>query len=189
MTNHISVCFTGRRPKDLYGYGSHDAYIPLRRALETAIERFIASEGVDTFISGGAQGVDQLAFWAVENAKKRHPGIRNVVYVPFAGQERRWSQQGPFSQHEYRLMLARADGIKYVGEANADGSNIPRLLLRRNVAMLDDSQAVISVFPGASSPRVSRGGTAHCLRCALERGLPIYNIDQASLEAAFPAFA
>lgn len=95
MTNeHIAVCFTGRRPRDLFGYASHKAYMPLRARLEKAIEQFIDTEDVDTFISGGAQGVDQLAFWAVENVKKRRPSIRNVVYVPFKGQERRWKTAG-----------------------------------------------------------------------------------------------
>lgn len=189
MTNeHTCVCFTGRRPKDLFGYKSHTAYMPLRARIEEAVETFIDTEGVDTFISGGAQGVDQLAFWAVENVKKRCPGIRNVVYVPFRGQERRWKEDGPFSQSEYRLMLRRADDIRYVGELNADESNVSRLLLGRNVAMIEDSLAVISVFPETADPRVSRGGTAHAIRCAVERDIPVYNIDPSTLSGTFPAF-
>lgn len=189
MTNeHIAVCFTGRRPKDLFGYASHKAYMPLRARLEKAIEQFIDTEGVDTFISGGAQGVDQLAFWAVENVKKRRPNIRNVVYVPFKGQECRWKTAGAFGQDEYALMMNRADDIRYIGELNETESNAVRLLFDRNIAMLEDSLAVISVFPETASPKVSKGGTAHTIRDALARDIPVYNIDPVTLNGTFPAF-
>lgn len=192
MTNeHIAVCFTGRRPKDLFGYASHKAYMPLRARLEKAIEQFIDTEGVDTFISGGAQGVDQLAFWAVENVKKRRPSIRNVVYVPFKGQERKWKTTGVFGQEEYDLMLMRADDIRYIGELDETNSNryeAVRLLFARNDAMLNDSLAVISVFPKTASPRVSRGGTASTICTALARDIPVYNIDPVTLNGTFPAF-
>ena len=189
MTNeHIAVCFTGRRPKYLFGYASHKAYMPLRARLEKAIEQFIDTEGVDTFISGGAQGVDQLAFWAVENVKKRRPSIRNVVYVPFKGQERRWKTAGAFGQDEYALMMSRADDIRYIGELNETGNNAVRLLFYRNIAMLEDSLAVISVFPETASPKVSKGGTAHTIRDALARDIPVYNIDPVTLNGTFPAF-
>ena len=192
MTNgHTAVCFTGRRPRDLFGYASHMAYVPLRSRLEEAIEQFIDTEGVDTFISGGAQGTDQLAFWAVENVKRRRRNIRNVVYVPFKGQERKWQTTGVFGQEEYDLMLMRADDIRYIGELDETSGNryeAVRLLFERNDAMLNDSLAVISVFPETASPRVSRGGTASTICTALARDIPVYNIDPVTLNGTFPAF-
>ena len=66
------MCFTGRRPKDLFGY-NHDAYIPMVEAIKRDLRGFV-SNGYTEFISGGAQGFDQLAFWAV-NALKREAHV------------------------------------------------------------------------------------------------------------------
>lgn len=87
LKNRPVCCFTGRRPKDLYGYDKN-LYIPMVDALKRDILMLHQKYNMSTFITGGAQGFDQLAFWAV-NALKRDMGlnIRNIIYVPFKGQE------------------------------------------------------------------------------------------------------
>ena len=85
-------------------------------------------------------------------------------------------------------MMSRADDIRYIGELNETESNAVRLLFDRNIAMLEDSLAVISVFPETASPKVSKGGTAHTIRDALARDIPVYNIDPVTLNGTFPAF-
>ena len=116
------MCFTGRRPKDLFGY-QKDKYISLVNKLVTELEKFYL-EGFDIFITGGAQGFDQLAFWAVNKLKQKGYPVKNIVYIPFLKQELKWLEKGLFSQSEYRLMLKMADEIKIcspdinVSEAN-----------------------------------------------------------------------
>lgn len=80
-----TACFTGHRPRGLRGYVGHEAYEPLVGAIERACERLVDEFGVTDFVSGGAQGVDQLAFWAVNRLKARRPGKPMVVLEPSTG--------------------------------------------------------------------------------------------------------
>lgn len=69
-----TVCFTGHRPKDIiktnpYDETSRNQYQKLVDYTVTRINALI-DQGYINFISGGAQGFDQLAFWAVNKAKK-----------------------------------------------------------------------------------------------------------------------
>jgi len=82
-----TMAFTGRRPKDLVGYDAAKYDIFLPQLVNYII--MLYNNGVRKFITGGAQGFDQLVFWAVHEAKKTHNRIQSVVYVPFKGQERR----------------------------------------------------------------------------------------------------
>ena len=93
-----SMCATGRRPKDLHGY-DHDKYIPMVEATKECLREHIRN-GYTRFVSGGAQGFDQIFFWAVNALKREGYNIKNVVYVPFRGQERAWKATGLFSQAE-----------------------------------------------------------------------------------------
>ena len=68
-----TLCFTGRRPKDLFGYDK-DKYYPIVDKLELILEDFYL-QGFKKYISGGAQGFDQLSFWAVNRLKKKYPDI------------------------------------------------------------------------------------------------------------------
>ena len=70
------LSFTGRRPKDLYKYDK-EKYIPIVNKLVEILESFYL-QGFKTFVSGGAQGFDQLAFWAVNRLKTKYPDIKNV---------------------------------------------------------------------------------------------------------------
>ena len=93
----MKICFTGHRPKELCGYNQYN-YMTFVKQLQNIIETQIEN-GCDTFITGGAQGFDQLAFWAVNNAKKKYNHIKNIVYLPFPNYGERWKKTGLFSQH------------------------------------------------------------------------------------------
>lgn len=164
-SDYRTICFTGRRPKHLFGY-DHDSYIPLVNALKDKIRKLHCYLGYTTFISGGAQGVDQLAFWAV-NALKRDEKLPlvNVLYLPFQGQERIWRDTGLFSKQEYRLMISLADSVQYITpNVNLDNrSQVVKALYDRNHAMVNASDICIGVYPD-SSWRTSKGGTAECLK-------------------------
>ena len=110
-----TVCFTEHRPKGIiadrpYDESNRPVYQKIVDGLTVSIERLI-EQGYTNFISGGAQGFDQLAFWAVNIIKARRPEIQNIIYKPFNGQELRWAKTGLFSQHEYDLMLKKADQV------------------------------------------------------------------------------
>ena len=59
-----TICFTGKRPRDLYGYDFNDSYMKLIQKLYSWMMDVCMKENVQTSITGGAQGFDQIAFWA-----------------------------------------------------------------------------------------------------------------------------
>ena len=169
-----TMAFTGRRPKDLCGYDAE----PYREFVAelTEILYLFYIKGVRRFISGGAQGFDQLAFWAVYRLKtqKGLTDVENILYLPFKGQERRWAETGCFSQKEYRQMLALADSTRIIS-----GSNSIKALFDRNHAMVNDAGILLGLYPD-DSWRTAKGGTAECLRyaqsCQKSRPMDIYQL-------------
>jgi uncharacterized phage-like protein YoqJ len=174
----MKICFTGRRPKDLCGYDKEkykDFVTDLSRRLYD-----IAKENAETeFISGGAQGFDQMAFWAVNILKRDHPelNVTNTVYVPFKGQERKWADKGLFSKAEYNMMLREADNINYLKEKTFDTKEIIGALLDRNHKMVDNSDLVIALFPNDDWKKPeTRGGTAECMKYADKKNKDILRV-------------
>lgn len=170
----LICCFTGRRPKNLCGY-SHNPYVNFTQDLVKSLEE-LYTNGVRTFISGGAQGFDQLAFWAVEIFKRQHEDVQNIVYVPFRGQENRWKEDGAFGQSEYNKMLKTADEVVYLQEKLSNYKEIAAALTDRNKKMVDASDIVVALYPDLSY-RKNTGGTAHCMRYAEEKNKQIYQIE------------
>lgn len=176
------MCFTGRRPKDLLGY-EHAAYLPMVEAIKSCLREHIVN-GYDTFISGGAQGFDQLAFWAVNRLKSEFPHIKNITCIPFEGQERIWKPEGLFSQKEYRLMNKLADKVIVVTPGKVEHKrDVVNALYERNHAMVEAADAVFGLFPDDSWKNpTTKGGTAECLRNAYEVGKAIYQLSNTTLQ-------
>lgn len=170
----MKICFTGRRPKDLFWYDSK-RYIPLVEALKRDL-RVLIDKGYDTFISGGAQGFDQLAFWAVNRLKTEGYNIKNIVYVPFDGQEKMWKEEGLFSQQEYRKMLSLADEVVVLREIDRTVKyEVVNALHDRNHSMVNDVDLVFGLYPNSSwINKSTKGGTAECLRYAKSQNKKIY---------------
>jgi uncharacterized phage-like protein YoqJ len=171
-----TICFTGRRPKNLWGYEKNN-YVGLVNQLKEVLKT-LHSVGYVRCISGGAQGFDQIAFWAVNALKREGYYFENVVYVPFRGQSSVWKAEGLFSQKEYNLMLGLADEVVYVGEKTSEEkSEITKLLHNRNHAMVDDSDFIIGLYPDKSWEKADKpSGTAECLRYAKEQNKRILQI-------------
>lgn len=170
-----TLCFTGSRPSKLCGY-THESYVILVDYVMNLCESYI-QKGYTTFITGGAQGFDQLAFWAVNKLKRKYPNIKNVVYVPYKGQERRWRKLGLFGQDEYNLMLKLADDIVYLNNELQDQSAIINALFNRNHAMVDASDLMIALYADNTwSLSDTKGGTAECMRYATKKDCPIHQI-------------
>lgn len=180
------IFFTGRRPKDLVGYDKR-GYKWLIDWMENILYTMVTdliTKGYDTigFVTGGAQGFDQCSFWAVDQLKKNHPElpIRNILMLPFKGQERKWAPFGTFSQDEYQKMIHAADETRYSTDPSVSltGYNeIAKALTDRNTAMLNISNACIGLWPDKDdSYQLSgtKGGTADALRKAIKKRIPIY---------------
>lgn len=184
-----TVCFTGPRPYHLipsfthlnpYSKGALPFYHSIIINLQKEIQNLI-SQGYTNFISGGAQGFDQLAFWAVHNLKRTNPTINNIVYKPFNGQENQWQQNGLFSQFEYNDMLSKADFV-YTCTENiipTDYNSISTALLYRNKQMVNSSTIIIAYTKDSSwENSTTKGGTASCLRYAKEMNKTIIQFYQ-----------
>lgn len=154
------MCFTGRRPKDLCWYVTEKYNGFVSWCADFLYQRFYVEKGVRTFITGGAQGIDQLMFWAVELMKRRYKltDVKNVVFA-VAGQHLKWAKDGAFSQEQYRQMLRTADILCYVS-----GGSI-KALFDRNHLMCDWSDIVLGVYPDDTWTS-NKGGTSECLRYA-----------------------
>ena len=154
------MCFTGRRPKDLCQYieSRYNGFVSW--LADFLYQRFYIEKGVRMFISGGAQGIDQLAFWAIELMKRRY-GLTDVKNVVFAvrGQHSKWLEEGAFSKAQYNKMLAMADIVCFVS-----GGSI-QALFDRNHLMCDWSDIVLGVYPD-DTWTFNKGGTSECLRYA-----------------------
>lgn len=183
-----TLCFTGPRPKKLFGYDK-TKYIPLVDALVEELEK-LYKLGYRNFISGGAQGFDQLAFWATNKLKQKYLDVNNIVYIPFNNQEVKWLTKGLFGQLEYKLMLSMAD-VVYCCSPNVDITiaskfEINHALHKRNHNMVDSSNLVFGLYPSDLWMNDNtRGGTAECLRYAKRKQKLIYQMNPFNLECIF----
>jgi uncharacterized phage-like protein YoqJ len=174
----ITVAFTGHRPKDLFGYRDDAAWQRLRERIAQYLTVLARLNEHVTVITGGAQGVDQTAFWASTDVRDAMGNLDTQVYVPFAGQESRWLQTGTFSQDEYHRMLSTADNVNVLHPALDDGDNrqAVQLLMARNRAMVDAADILIAVTDMDVSKPASKGGTAATIRYAKSQGKRIEQI-------------
>lgn len=177
----MTICFTGPRPSNLHDYSESSRPLYQRIVDITAayVGAFVEQHSATRFISGGAQGFDQLAFWAVNHVRDNHPEIENLVYIPFKNQPNIWRATGLFSQHEYSSMLRHMTGYKIISEnpPRGDKKAAARALFARNHAMVADSDVVIALLSGRSLDyQTAAGGTAECVRYALRQNKPVFAI-------------
>lgn len=164
----MKICFTGKRPKDLCGY-NREKYKDFVTDLSHRLYEIAKNNTETEFISGGAQGFDQMAFWAVNILKRKHPelSITNTLYIPFKGQDKKWLNDGLFGRVEYSLMIKKADKIKYLQKELTATAPIIKALIDRNNRMVDDSDMVIALYPSdAWKDPFAKGGTAECMKYA-----------------------
>lgn len=161
--NLPTMCFTGRRPKDLCGYETAKYKEFVDNLAKLIFDTFYVKLGIRRFITGGAQGFDQMVFWAVEKIKKTYGcnDIQNVVFIPFEHQEIRWAEKGLFSVSDYRMMIKHADMVVVVCKDNTIES-----MFTRNHAMCDVSTYCLGLYPD-DNWNINKGGTAECLRYAV----------------------
>lgn len=173
--NIYTMCFTGRRPKDLCGYDTVKYKEFVSDLAKLIYEEFYIKLGIRRFINGAAQGFDQMAFWAIERMRKTYActDIENIVFVAFEQQEIRWAKSGCFSQAEYWMMIKHADSIVVVCEDNSVES-----LFTRNHTMCDYSNYCLGLYPD-DNWKTSKGGTAECLRYAVGNHIKTFRLGYA----------
>ncbi len=175
----VTVCFTGHRPNKLAGYDqvNYNGFVDSL----TQIIRNLYAEGFRNFVTGGAQGVDQLIFWAVLRVRKEHDDIRNIVFVPFDGQERKWAAAGLFSQRQYAQMLREADGIFVcTDDKSTNYRDVAGFLTNRNHDMCMVSSRLVACYGGIDY-HTEKGGTAECMRyweenCSSQGSLEVHPV-------------
>lgn len=167
-----TVCFTGHRPKTIFKDSPYDrSKRPMYQKIVDELHIVVCDliqKGYTHFITGGAQGFDQLAFWAVNSAKSGCKDIVNDVYIPFKGQSNKWAETGLFSKKEYEQMLNLADNI-YVCTETIDINNYKdavKALMYRNECMVNASSLVVGQYINDTWKTASRSGTANCLQYA-----------------------
>ena len=167
-----TVTFTGPRPKKLFGYNDKESYQKIVDVLKIQVKDAY-DNGARRFISGGAQGLDQMAFWAVYSVKKEHPDIQNILYIPHKKQADAWSETGLFSKKQHELMLSLADEVKYIdNDYNVDTSDkkgVVTALMLRNQVMVDDSDLLIALYPHNKDYYSEKGGTEECIKYAIKQ--------------------
>jgi uncharacterized phage-like protein YoqJ len=180
INNRQVACFTGHRPqaKCMFGFNLKDErYQPLYRELTKTIELCINKEGITRFISGGALGIDQIAFWLVHKLKEKYPNIKNIVAVPFKNQDKVWTEE---QKYWYKKVLEKADEIVFVDELDNfkyKDDSVPigdysrDKMQKRNEWMCNNSRIVIAVFDG------SKGGTNNCVYYARRSGKSIFKLN------------
>lgn len=139
---------TGHRPGHLGGYGEN----PLRVKVRAAMQEQFVKLAPTLVLSGMALGVDQ---WACELALAH--GIPYHAYVPFLGQDHRWTKD---QQDHYYFLCSRAKEVKYISNA---GYALWKMQ-KRNEKLVDACEHLLAVFDG------SEGGTANCLSYAKKAG-------------------
>ncbi len=120
MAKIKTICFTGHRPQKLGGYGQNPTSDFVKRSLRDAINRAIKRR-IETFISGGALGVDQWAAEIVVDIRARkikksylkESNIKLVIAQPFPSQSVKWPQD---ARRRYDKILQKTDRIVAVSD-------------------------------------------------------------------------
>lgn len=143
-----TVTFTGHRPQKLGGFKEPN---PIADRIKAELGREIdlaIQDGFDTFIAGGALGVDT---WAAELVIEKKGYL--IIARPFPSQHAKWPPQ---AQDRFMSVLARADEVVDV----SPDPYAPYKMQTRNIWMVDRAKRIVAVFDG------SVGGTANCVAYA-----------------------
>jgi len=155
------ICaFSGHRPEKLpWGQDEQDERcLALKQRLEQSIRDRVL-RGADTFLCGMARGCDFYFAEAVLKLKGEGLPIRLEAVLSCPEQADRWPREDKL---RYQQILLECDGVYLLQEHYTDGC-----MLRRNRAMIDRCDVLISVWDG------SRGGTAASVRYAGYKGVEI----------------
>lgn len=180
-----TICFTGHRPSKLGGYDINGKnYNKLKDKIRNIILNIMNdSDDKDfKFITGGALGVDQIAFDILSYGRElsNTNKITLEIAVPFKDQPIKWFNQTDVKR--YKGQLEDADKVTYVDKIDKykikgyeEDRYYPAKMQKRNEYMVDNSDIVIAVWDG------SKGGTCNCVQYAKKLGKEIIYINPKEL--------
>ncbi len=154
------LAFAGHRPEKL-PWGS-DETDPRCDALKQTIEHAVAAAvaaGYDTFLCGMARGCDFYFAEAVCKRMEHDPTLRLEAFLPCPSQADRWPEPDRLRHKE---LLIGCTAVYMVEQSYTRGC-----MLRRNRAMIDRADALLTVWDG------SPGGTEAAVRYARNQGKPV----------------
>jgi len=155
MMKAQTCCFTGHRiipPNEYEG---------IQKRLEGEIINLI-HQGVRYFGAGGALGFDTMAALAVLKLKSEFSHVRLILVLPCEDQTIRWDEE---DIKTHRNIFSKADKVVYVSKKYHGGC-----MHKRNRHLVKHSRFCICYFND------SKGGTAHAVHCAKQKGLRIINL-------------
>ena len=197
-----AVFFTGHRPPSIGGYDTpayRQVHVDVHNfLLRTILNWYQADEPITTYITGMAQGIDQIAANAVLEVKATLDRIRLIAAIPYANQSDWWKGNSPAQYHN---LLEKCDEI-HVVNANPNMSvraDAAKKLELRNRFMVrfphhasspEGAEQFAAHFPQlahlvvqqtlvptvtvagiAISTTADKGGTANCIRYAKRKGV------------------
>lgn len=155
------VCaFTGHRPHKL-PWGREEAdprCLAVKAVLEARLEE-ACRLGCRTFLCGMAQGCDTYFAEAVLALRQRQPDLELVAMIPCPDQAKSWPAE---DRQRYERLCSLCDRQEILEPVYSKGCE-----LRRNRAMVERAQVLISVYDGGT------GGTGNTVRLAEKLGLRI----------------
>jgi uncharacterized phage-like protein YoqJ len=170
------MCFTGHRPPQLGGYKGPDAekiqhnlFLHLVKIVDLCVKN-----GFVTFISGGAQGTDQIGAEAVLY-RKMNPNFSHlqlVVARTYPGQFKVWPN---YARERFFSIIRQAN---VVVDVSPDPHANWKMQIR-NQWMVDRSELVVGVWDG------SKGGTWNCLKYAKDKKISVLLINPITLEQKY----
>lgn len=168
--NILACAFTGHRPvRFSFGYDESDERCVKLKALMTECIAAHIAEGVNTFYSGMALGVDIWAAEIVADIKKARSDIRLIAVIPCKTQADCWSAE---QRERYNNILARCDDAVTLNEHYTRSC-----MFERNRYLVNNAEYLIAVFDGRA-----KGGTAYTVKYAKQKQRRITVIDPDSLE-------
>lgn len=164
-----ACAFTGHRPAHFsFGYQEdHPDCVRIKNAIGLAISA-LAEEGVTTFISGMAQGVDLWAAREVLRQREKREALRLIAVQPYTGQADRWPES---FRDAYNEILMASDERLCLHPAYT-----PSCMMERNRWMVDHAEILLAVYDGSAS-----GGTAATVRYAQSKKREIWLLDPKTL--------
>lgn len=155
------ICaFTGHRPQRFpWGGDEEDPRCAALKTLLQAKVREAVSMGCRTFLCGMARGGDTYFAEAVLRERARCPDLTLEALLPCPEQASRWPKP---DRDRHARLLAACDKVTVLEQAYSQGC-----MLRRNRAMVDRADVLITVYDGGG------GGTGSTVRYARRRGLTL----------------
>ena len=183
----IKIAFTGHRPNKLGGYDwntekNKKIIKKLKQTIINKINENKYNEKDFYFITGGALGIDQMAFDIISEYKKIANSINIIteIAVPFKNQSNKWFNK--IDINRYNRQLENANKVTYVDTlerydktSTKQGEYNYKKLQIRNEYMVDNCDILVVVWDG------SKSGTKNCVDYATKIEKEIIRINPSKL--------